>query len=60
MSKKVLSGTVTRDEFEFLKQLKFNGKRPTSIYCYRKLQNLRDPLQIRSSSQRLYRSCFHV
>ena len=44
-----LSGTATKEEVEFLKRLKFNGKRPTSLYYYRELQNLRDPLHFRSS-----------
>ncbi len=43
-----LSGTVTEEEVEFLKQLTFKGKRPTSLYYYRELQNLRDPLHFRA------------
>ena len=39
-----LSATATKEEVEFLKKLRFNGKRPTSLYYYRELQNLRDPL----------------
>jgi len=39
-----LSGTATAEEVEFLKQLKFKGKRPTPLYYYRELQSLRDPL----------------
>ena len=39
-----LSGTVTEEEVTFLKRLKFRGKRPTALYYYRELQNLRDPL----------------
>jgi hypothetical protein len=39
-----LSGNVTQEEIEFLKRLSFNGKRPTPLYYYRELQNLRDPL----------------
>jgi transcriptional regulator with XRE-family HTH domain len=39
-----LSGTSTTEEIEFLKNLRFNGKRPTALYYYRELQNLRDPL----------------
>jgi hypothetical protein len=27
-----------------LKSLKFRGRRPTALYYYRELQNLRDPL----------------
>jgi transcriptional regulator with XRE-family HTH domain len=40
-----LSGDATTDEIEFLKQLRFTyGRRPTALYYYRELQNLRDPL----------------
>jgi transcriptional regulator with XRE-family HTH domain len=39
-----LSGTATKEEVDFLKKLRFNGKRPTALYYYRELQNLRDPL----------------
>jgi hypothetical protein len=41
---------VTPDEIEFLKKLKFRGKRPTALYYYRELQNLRDPLHFRERS----------
>jgi transcriptional regulator with XRE-family HTH domain len=44
-----LSGTATKEEMEFLKKLRFNGKRPTSLYYYRELQNLRDPLHFRKA-----------
>ncbi len=44
-----LSGTATREEIEFLKKLRFNRKRPTSLYYYRELQNLRDPLHFGAS-----------
>jgi transcriptional regulator with XRE-family HTH domain len=39
-----LGGDATGEEIEFLSRLRFNGKRPTSLYYYRELQNLRDPL----------------
>jgi transcriptional regulator with XRE-family HTH domain len=42
-----LSGNAAEDEIEFLKSLRFKGKRPTSLYYYRALQNLRDPLHFR-------------
>ena len=42
-----LSGNVIEGEIEFLKRLRFNGKRPTPLYYYRELQNLRDPLHFR-------------
>lgn len=43
-----LSGNVTRDEIEFLRRLRFEGKRPGPLYYYRELQNLRDPLHFRA------------
>jgi transcriptional regulator with XRE-family HTH domain len=39
-----LSGNPTLDEIEFLRRLRVKGKRPTPLYYYRELQNLRDPL----------------
>jgi hypothetical protein len=39
-----LSGTATEEELAFLKRLKFKGRRPTPLYYYRELQNLRDAL----------------
>jgi transcriptional regulator with XRE-family HTH domain len=47
-----LSSNVTPDEIEFLRRLRFNGKRPTPLYYYRELQNLRDPLHFRAVVQR--------
>ncbi len=43
-----LSGDATEEEIEFLKELRFKGKRPTPLYYYRELQNLRDPLHFRA------------
>ncbi|MBA3522133.1 MAG: helix-turn-helix transcriptional regulator [Gemmatimonadales bacterium] len=43
-----LSGSATQDELAFLKRLRFNGKRPTPLYYYRELQNLRDSLHFRT------------
>ena len=43
----VLSVKITRDELEFLKSLRFRGKRPNALYYYRELQNLRDPIHFR-------------
>jgi hypothetical protein len=42
-----LSGTATTDEIELLRNLRFDGKRPTPLYYYRELQSLRDPLHFR-------------
>jgi DNA-directed RNA polymerase subunit F len=47
-----LSGNLTSEETEFLKRLKFKGKRPTPLYYYRELQNLRDPLHFRDARER--------
>jgi transcriptional regulator with XRE-family HTH domain len=44
LSDSSLSGTATEEEIEVLRNLRFNGKRPTSHYYYRELQSLRDPL----------------
>ncbi len=42
-----LRGEATAEEIEFLKKLTFTRKRPTPLYYYRELQNLRDPLHFR-------------
>jgi transcriptional regulator with XRE-family HTH domain len=39
-----LSSDISKEEIEFLKKLRFRGRRPTPLYYYRELQNLRDPL----------------
>ena len=39
-----LSGDASVEEVEFLRKLRFKGKRPSALYFYRALQNLRDPL----------------
>ncbi|HET8564185.1 MAG TPA: helix-turn-helix transcriptional regulator [Candidatus Binatia bacterium] len=44
-----MSGDVTQEEIAFLKRLRFKGKRPTPLYYYRELQNLRDPLHFKVS-----------
>jgi transcriptional regulator with XRE-family HTH domain len=46
-----LSGDATDEEVAFLKALKLRGKRPSPIYYYRELQNLRDPLHFPSAAQ---------
>src|SRR2546426_4506887 len=35
-----LSGTVTKEEVEYLTRLRFKKKRPTPLFYYRELQNL--------------------
>jgi transcriptional regulator with XRE-family HTH domain len=44
-----LGGSATPDEIEFLKRLRFKGRRPTPLYYYRELQSLRDPLHFRGA-----------
>lgn len=43
-----LNSNATQEEIDILKRLKFRGKRPTPLYYYRELQNLRDPLHFRA------------
>jgi hypothetical protein len=45
---RTLSGDATGAEIEFLKKLRFDGRRPTALYYYREVQNLRDPLHFRA------------
>jgi hypothetical protein len=45
-----MSGDATKAEIEFLEELRFKGPRPTALYYYRELQNLRDPLNFREAS----------
>jgi transcriptional regulator with XRE-family HTH domain len=45
-----LKGDATAEEIEFLKRLRFARKRPTALYYYRELQNLRDPLHFHRAS----------
>ena len=45
-----LSGTATPEEIAFLRRLKFRGRRPTSLYYYRELQNLRDPVHFAANT----------
>jgi transcriptional regulator with XRE-family HTH domain len=49
----LLSGDVTEEELTFLRTLTFKTKRPTSLYYYRELQNLRDPLHFQTPNRRL-------
>ena len=44
----MLSGDASVEELAFLKSLRFDGRRPTALYYYRELQNLRDPLHFRN------------
>ncbi|HLZ45292.1 MAG TPA: helix-turn-helix transcriptional regulator [Gemmatimonadales bacterium] len=46
----LLSGKATAGELAFLKSLRFKDRRPTALYYYRELQNLRDPLHFRAQA----------
>lgn len=46
-----LSGTATQEEIAFLRRLNLKGRRPTPVYYYRELQNLRDPLHFRAAAR---------
>jgi transcriptional regulator with XRE-family HTH domain len=43
-----LRSDATNEEIEFLRKLRFSARRPTPLYYYRELQNLRDPLHFSS------------
>ena len=45
-----LSGDASEAEIEFLSSLRFTHQRPTPLYYYRELQNLRDPLHFADRS----------
>lgn len=47
-----LSGDVTQEELAFLRRQKFKDKRPTALYYYRELQNLRDPLHFQTKGSK--------
>ncbi len=47
-----LSGDLTQEELEFLGRLRFKDQRPTALYYYRELQNLRDPLHFQTKGRR--------
>jgi len=40
---------ATQEEIAFLRKLRFDGKRPTPLYYYREIQNLRDPLHFHTT-----------
>jgi transcriptional regulator with XRE-family HTH domain len=50
-----VSGDATGEEIEFLRRLRFKGNRPTPLYYYRELQNLRDPLHFRALADQTLR-----
>jgi transcriptional regulator with XRE-family HTH domain len=45
-----LSGDASEEEIEFLRKLRFIARRPSPLYYYRELQNLRDPLHFRTTA----------
>ncbi|MGB2665587.1 MAG: hypothetical protein WAK48_16410, partial [Candidatus Acidiferrum sp.] len=45
-----LSGDATEEELVFLRNLRFKSRRPTAVFYYRELQNLRDPLHFRDGA----------
>ena len=45
---RALSADATEEEIEFLKGLRFKGRRPAPLYYYRELQNFRDPLHFQT------------
>jgi len=47
-----LSGEVTQEELAFLRRQRFKDKRPTALYYYRELQNLRDPLHFQTKGSK--------
>jgi len=51
-----LSRDITEEEIDFLKRLRFDGRRPSSLYYYREFQSLRDPLHFPAPSPSKARS----
>jgi transcriptional regulator with XRE-family HTH domain len=45
-----LRGDATTEELEFLRNLRFRKRRPTAMFYYQELRNLRDPLHFRDGS----------
>lgn len=45
-----LRGDATPEELEFLRNLRFRRRRPTAMFYYQELRNLRDPLLFRDGS----------
>lgn len=45
-----LRGDVTPEELELLRNLRFRNRRPTAMFYYQELRNLRDPLHFRDGS----------
>ncbi len=47
-----LSSDASEAEIAFLQSLRFHSRRPTPVYYYRELQNLRDPLHFRGEGSK--------
>ena len=47
-----LSGDASEEEVGFLRRLRLQGRRPTALYYYRELQNLRDPIHFAPTEKR--------
>lgn len=45
-----LRGDATPEELELLRNLRFRSRRPTAMFYYQELRNLRDPLHFRDGS----------
>lgn len=45
-----MSGDATEEEIEFLRDLRFKHGQPSSLYYYRELQSIRDPLHFQERS----------
>jgi transcriptional regulator with XRE-family HTH domain len=45
-----LRADATPEELEFLRNLRFRSRRPTAMFYYQELRNLRDPLHFREGS----------
>lgn len=45
-----LRGDATPEELELLRNLRFRSRRPTAMFYYQELRNLRDPLHFREGS----------
>jgi len=49
LANEAMTRGISEDEIAFLRRLRFEGRRPTPLYYYRALQNLRDPLHFAPS-----------
>ena len=47
----VLSDNLSEEELDFLRRLRFKTRRPTRLYYYRAMQNLRDPMHFLAAEE---------